>query len=233
MNEDGQLTSFGASLLEYFDHRARVLNQFVEPLLMDVDDARNAFERLRDQLQPTCPIPMNKQKGEKKAPAYFTGIINMLIEAHSEGLPCDYDPKSLTTVTRNGCLVRTLARRLDGAFTAPVDPVAVWEIKEYYYTTTFGSRVADAIYESQLDGMELMELRKAEGIQIDHYLFVDSHFSWWGQGKSYLCRLIDLLHMGFVDEVLFGAEVMQRLPQLVARWGQRARRQANQNTTKL
>ena len=232
VNEDGQLTSFGASLLEYFDYRARVLNQFVEPRLMDVDNARNAFERLRDQLQPTCPIPMNKQRGEKKAPAYFTGLINMLIEAHSEGLPCDYDPKSLTIVTRNGFPVRTLARRLDGAFTDPVNPVAVWEIKEYYYTTTFGSRVADAIYESQLDGMELMELHKAEGIQIDHYLFVDSHFSWWGQGKSYLCRLVDLLHMGFVDEVLFGAEVMQRLPQLVARWVQRARRQASQNTTK-
>ena len=223
VNEDSQCTSFGDSLLEYFDYRARVLNQLVEPRLMDVDDARNAFERLRDQLQPNCPIPMNKQKGEKRAPAYFTGIINMLIEANADGLPCDYSPKSLTTVTRDGFPVRTLARRLDGAFTSPVDPVAVWEIKEYYYTTTFGSRVADAIYESQLDGMELMELRKAEQIQIDHCLFVDSHFSWWGQGKSYLCRLIDLLHMDLVDEVLFGAEVMQRLPQLVAGWVQQAR----------
>ena len=222
VNEDGQRTSFGTSLLEYFDHRARVLNQFVEPLLMDVDDARNAFEGLRDRLQPTCPLPMNKQRGDKRAPAYFTGIINMLIEANSEGLPCDYDPRRLTSVTRNGLPIRTLARRLDGAFMGPVDPVAVWEIKEYYYTTTFGSRVADAIYESQLDGMELMELRKAERIQIDHYLFVDSHSSWWGQGKSYLCRLIDLLHMGLVDEVLFGAEVMERLPQLVARWVQQA-----------
>ena len=82
--------------------------------------------------------------------------------------------------------------------------------------------MSDAIYESQLDGMELMELRKAERIQIDHYLFVDSHRSWWGQGKSYLCRLIDLLHMGLVDEVLFGAEVMERLPLLVARWVQQA-----------
>ena len=223
VNEVGQLTSFGDSLLEYFDYRSRVLNQFVELHLMDVDESRNTFERLRDQLHPTCPIPMNKQKGEKNAPAYFTGIINMLIEAHSEGLPCDYDPRSLTTVTRNGFPVRTLARRLDGAFTSPVDPVAVWEIKEYYYTTTFGSRIADAIYESQLDGMELMELLKAEGIQIDHYLFVDSYSSWWGKGKSYLCRLIDLLHMGFVDEVLFGSEVMQRLPHLVARWVQRAK----------
>ena len=222
VNEDGQCTPLGASLVGYFDYRARVLNQFVEPRLMDVDDARNAFNELRDQLQPRCPLPMNKQRGDKKAPAYFTGIINMLIEANSEGLPCDYDPRSLTIATRDGLPIRTLARRLDGAFKGPVDPVAVWEIKEYYYTTTFGSRVADAIYESQLDGMELMELRKAERIQIDHYLFVDSHFSWWGKGKSYLCRLIDLLNMGLVDEVLFGAEVMQRLPQLVALWVQRA-----------
>ena len=65
----------------------------------------------------------------------------MLIEANSEGLQCDYDPRSLTTATRDGLPIRTLARRFDGAFTGPVDPVAVWEIKEYYYTTTFGSRV--------------------------------------------------------------------------------------------
>lgn len=222
LNEVGQCTPFGGLLLEYFDYRARVLNRYVEPRLMDVADSRRAFEKLKDELQPLCPLPMNKQKGDKRAPAYFTGIINMLIEANASGLSCDYDPRSLTIVTRNGLPIRTLARRLDGAFTGPVDPVAVWEIKEYYYTTTFGSRVADAIYESQLDGMELTELRKAESIQIDHYLFVDSHFSWWGQGKSYLCRLIDLLNMGFVDEVLFGAEVMQRLPILVEKWVQRA-----------
>ncbi len=221
LDEGGQCTPFGSLLLEYFDYRARVLNEFVEPRLMDVDDARRLFERLKDQLRPACPLPMNKQKGDKRAPAYFTGIINMLIEANAAGLPCDYDPRSLTIVTRDGLPIRTLARRFDGAFTGPVDPVAVWEVKEYYYTTTFGSRVADAIYESQLDGMELTELSKAEGIQIDHYLFVDSHFSWWGQGKSYLCRIIDLLNMGCVDEVLFGAEVVERLPELVEKWVQR------------
>jgi hypothetical protein len=36
-----------------------------------------------------------------------------------------------------------------------VNPIAIWEIKEYYYTTTFGSRVADGVYETLLDGMEL------------------------------------------------------------------------------
>ena len=188
VNEDGQCTPLGTSLVEYFDYRARVLNQFVEPRLMDVDDARNTFERLRNELQPTCPLPMNKQRGEKRAPAYFTGIINMLVEANSKGLPCDYDPRSLTIATRNGLPIRTLARRLDGAFTGPVDPVAVWEIKEYYYTTTFGSRVADAIYESQLDGMELMELRKQKESK-SNTTYSLTRISAGGDRASHICAV--------------------------------------------
>ena len=114
--------------------------------------------------------------------------------------------------------MRTLARRVDGAFPSPVDPVAIWEIKEYYYTTTFGSRVADGVYETLLDGMELRELANAEGIKVKHYMMVDSHYTWWECGRSYLCRLVDMLHMGYVDEVLFGYEVVERLPALVERW---------------
>ena len=185
---------------------------------MDVDKARNNFENLRSTLNPNCPIPLNKQKGEKKAPAYFTGMINMLIEANSAGHSCDYDPRKLTTVTKDRKPLRTLARRVDGAFPSIVNPVAVWEIKEYYYTTTFGSRVADAVYETLLDGMELEELQEHEGIEVKHYLMVDSHYTWWNCGKSYLCRIIDMLHMGYVDEVLFGYEIIGRLSYIVKEW---------------
>jgi hypothetical protein len=111
-----------------------------------------------------------------------------------------------------------LARRVDGAFPKAVNPVAVWEIKEYYYTTTFGSRVADGVYESLLDGMELEELRLSTGINVLHYLFVDAFKTWWIDGKSYLCRMIDMMHMGYVDEVLFGREVIDRVPILVRSW---------------
>ena len=161
---------------------------------------------------------MNKQKGEKKAPAYLTGMINMLIEANAEGLPCDYDPRKLTTVTIDGAPLRTLARRIDGAFPSVINPTAIWEIKEYYYTTTFGSRVADGVYETLLDGMELEELHEHENIKVLHYLMVDAHYTWWDCGKSYLCRIIDMLHMGYVDEVLFGYEIIERLPDLVKEW---------------
>ncbi len=221
----GQLTDFGKNLFDYFSHRADVLNTFVESRLMNTEQAKQLFDELRSRLQPKCPIPMNKQRGEKKSPAYLTGIINMLIEARAPGHPCDFDPRTLTTVTRNGYPVRTLARRVDGAFPSSVNPIAVWEIKEYYYTTTFGSRVADGVYETLLDGMELEELAEHERVDIEHLLMVDAHYTWWDCGRPYLCRIIDMLHMGYVDEVLFGREVVERLPTIVMEWIERLKAQ--------
>jgi len=148
---------------------------------MDAKAAKDLFQQLKAKYNPPKTIvPMNKQKGKKKAPAYLTAIINILIRANAKGMDCDFDPRVLTTVTKDGQPLRTLARRVDGAFPAIVNPVAVWEIKEYYYTTTFGSRVADGVYESLLDGMELEELREHEGIDVKHYLMVDAHYTWLG-----------------------------------------------------
>ncbi len=129
-----------------------------------------------------------------------------------------FDPRRLTTMTDGAMPLRTLSRRVDGAFPAAVNPIAIWEIKEYYTTTTFGSRVADGVYETLLDGMELAELRRATGKKVAHVLFVDDHYTWWRCGRSYLCRLIDILHMGYVDEVIFGREVLTRLPDLAKQW---------------
>lgn len=214
----GQTTPAGQLLLDYFAYRAGVLNTFVEPRLMDAKRAAKVFNDLKRRLRPRCPLPMNKQKGAKKAPAYLTGIVNILLEAGTGRHGCEYDPRTLTTVTRDGRPLRTLARRVDGAFPTATDPVAVWEIKEYYYTTTFGSRVADGVYESLLDGMELAELRDSEGVHVEHVLMVDAHYTWWDCGRSYLCRIVDMLQMQLIDEALFGYEVVERLPAMVAEW---------------
>jgi hypothetical protein len=226
---------------------------------------------------------MNKQKGDKKAHAYLTCVISMLLEETLEKLSplktrsiteadtsgarinwlereevdnllrpkkyvdkliregqirkerrdrknvfhpgdvqlllphCDYDPRTLTTVTVGRRPLRTLARRVDGAYPRPVNPIAIWEIKEYYYTTTFGSRVADGIYETLLDGAELEDLLK-EGHTVRHYLFVDGYRTWWEDGKSYLCRIVDSIHMKYLDEAIFGREVLTRLPELAKQW---------------
>jgi hypothetical protein len=216
--KNNQETDLTKLLIAYYAYRADILNKYVEPRLMDAERAKKEFDKLYQELSPSRPIPMNKQSGEKKAHAFLTGIVNMIIESNSEGLPCDYDPRELTTVTINGAPLRTLSRRVDGAFPSAINPKAIWEIKEYYYTTTFGSRVADGVYETLLDGMELEELHEHENIKVLHYLMIDAYYTWWDCGKSYLCRIIDMLHMGYVDEVLFGYEVIERLPEIVQKW---------------
>lgn len=224
---NGQPTDMGRQVIGYFNYRADTLNRVVEPLLMNAEQAERLYDKLRKRLKFAPPVRMNKQSEEKKKPAFFTQMINMLIGEHLGGLPCNYDPQELTTVTRNRAPFRALARRIDGAFPGPVDPLAVWEIKEYYYTTTFGSRVADGVYETLLDGMELEELGAAlrelarldeRPAHIQHLLMVDAHYTWWVKGRSYLCRIIDMLHMGYVDEVLFGKEIVARLPEIVSGW---------------
>ena len=223
--KDGTATELGQLLEQYFVYRAEALTASVEPSLMDAEDAKCLFEEVHARVNPpsACPLPQNKQKGAKRAPAYLTGLVNMLVHEAIGGHECNFNPRQLTTFTRNGIPLRTLSRRVDGAFPSAVNPIALWEVKEYYYTTTFGSRVADGVYETLLDGLELEEIGQNEGVRAEHVLIVDSRFTWWVCGKSYLCRMIDMLNMGIVSEVIFGREVVERMPALARSWVQQLR----------
>jgi hypothetical protein len=223
LERNGKPTDFAQKLTSYFAFRADVLNNTVQHQLMDKDSAKAMYEKLLRAQSYKLPVSLNKQKGDKKQIAYLTAMVNMLIEANADGIEFDHDPRQLTTITRDGLPLRTLARRIDGAFPSAVNPVAVWEIKEYYHTTTFGSRVADGVYETLLDGMELEEMEAATGVQVDHVLIADAHYTWWECGRSYLCRMIDMLHMGYVDEILFGMEILDRLPTMVREWSKKTR----------
>ncbi|MEC9228083.1 MAG: hypothetical protein VYA21_04580, partial [Verrucomicrobiota bacterium] len=131
---------------------------------------------------------------------------------HLLGTNFDNDPQKLAYLTdENGMLSKCFARRFDGCVPSVKNPKVVWEIKEYYGTTTFGSRVADGVYETLLDGYESKEAQ-ARGCEVQHYLFVDDYFTWWTLGKSYLCRIIDMLHTGHVDRVYFGKQVVTEFP---------------------
>jgi hypothetical protein len=215
---EGGKNSIGNEIIAYCSYRADALNTIVENNLMNKAEAREKFDTLKKKLKPTWAIPMNKQKGNKKGEAYFTAIINMLIEKHMVGKECDYNPKSLITFNKNNAPYRIMSRHVDGAYPCIKDPIAVWEIKEYYNTTTFGSRVADGIYEVLLDGLEIKDANKALSRNVKNYLMVDAYGTWWLQGKSYLCRIIDLMHMGMITEALFGREVIERLPIIVKEW---------------
>lgn len=211
-------THLAEDVLEYMNARSKVLIDRVKPNLLVREEARAIYEELLNRYDPEMRAPMNKQKGEKRHPAYLTGIVNVLTETVIGSTSFDASPRALTKVVVGGKMVATFSRWMDGAYPGVVNPSAVWEIKEYYGTTTFGSRVADGVYESMLDGMEINNVESKHGLKIHHYLIVDDRFTWWECGISYLCRIIDMLNMGLVDEVLFGKEVVTRWPEIVRSW---------------
>ncbi|MCK4632677.1 MAG: hypothetical protein KAT79_05365 [candidate division Zixibacteria bacterium] len=203
----------------YMNYRADVLESHVEKQLMNRRVAEKHFNKLMTKYKPKCHLPFNKQKGPKRHHAYFTCIINILTEVTLGKTTFDDNPGQLSTIKdTKGKLVATLSRRIDGAYPEVENPSTVWEVKEYYGTTTFGSRVADGVYETQLDGYEINEAAKLASRRVEHYLLVDDYFTWWDCGRSYLCRLIDAMHMGLVDEVIFGREVLVRWPDIVSKW---------------
>lgn len=215
------------SLKQYFDMRASLLNDCVCKLLMTVDEAKEKYERLLtlyNEERFRCKLPENKQNGKMKRVNYFTAIINILAEDtirkssvyDDRSLGFNDDPRGLTYVLNDcGQLIGASSRRFDGAYPDLINPKIVWEIKEYYYTTTFGSRVADGIYETQLDGYEFRDINNKYGKKVIHVFFADAYKTWWEDGKSYLCRMIDILNAGLADEVIIGREVFTRWPELL------------------
>jgi hypothetical protein len=213
-------------VVAYSEVRADLLETVVEPSLMSRDEAAALFHEIRSRVEPPqALLTMNKQKGDKRHPAYLASIVNMLTyEALclSQGQAVfDASPRAPLTFARNGMPLRTLFRWMDGAYPDVNHPYATWEIKEYYGTKTFGSRVADGVYETAPDGYELNDLR-SEGVEVEHYLFLDDRFTWWDCGRSYLCRIIDMLHSGLLDGAFFGREVVDSWPPIVASWPTRS-----------
>ena len=193
---------------------------------MDATTASKEYQRWGERHKTgnyLCKIPYNKQKGEMRQIAFFTAIINIIAEktirealGNTEELGFDDDPRSLAYVwDDDGRVIGASSRRFDGAYPSIKNPKIVWEIKEYYYATTFGSRVADGVYETQLDGFEFKELFERTGKKVYHVLFIDAYRTWWVQGKSYLCRLVDAMNSGVVDEVIVGREVFTRWADLL------------------
>ncbi|WP_084709973.1 DUF7687 domain-containing protein [Nesterenkonia alba] len=211
---DGPL---GADLEAYFSYRADLLNTYARSQFMDAAQAAELFEQVvRDYTTGSTPlfntkgrengrlyevrggvpvpVPMNKQTGDKRAPAFFTGIINIMVSHCLGGQTFDPDPRQLPVLDYDGALHAAMSRRMDGAYPSSINPIAMWEIKEYYYTTTFGSKISDAVYITQLDGFELAKFSTETSMAVKLYLAIDAYNTWWNDGKSYLCRIVDLLH---------------------------------------
>lgn len=238
----GRPTDFALRLRDYFDYRADVLNDVVRKNLMVTAEAQEEFREVRKQVgahhrmevvdrrtgrlvaydytvgSSVVRVPMNKQSGDMRAESYLTGMVNLLVAHTLDGRVCDYDPRKIPVIDHDGSLYAALSRRMDGSYPSTTNPIAMWEVKEYYYTTTFGSKISDAVYITSLDGYERLEVQRETGISIEHLVIVDAYDTWWGKGKSYLCRFVDVLNMGHVDELIFGREVRVRMPLIVQGW---------------
>lgn len=231
----------GDRLIEYFNFRADSLNSKIKRNLMNAEEAADLFKTVTDEyctdsnqitdrtgkliatvydVEGGVPVrvPMNKQKGVMRAPSYLTGIVNILFSKYIGGESFEDDPRRLPVVDHEGELYGAMSRRLDGAYPSSVNPIALWEIKEYYYTTTFGSKISDAVYITALDGLERNLIQQETDQRIDLYLFIDAYATWWNKGKAYLCRLFDLAHRGVINEVVVGREAVEAIPRLVSTW---------------
>lgn len=201
---------------QYIHMRAYAINNYIRNNLMNAEQAEELFKKIYNSRSYDSKLIMNKQTGDKKRVNFFTAIITMIAEDVLDGANTfDPDPRELSYLFKNNTILDGLSRRFDGAYPSVSSPKLVWEIKEYYYTTTFGSRIADSVYETQLDGYELNEIYRTTGQKIHHVIFVDSYKVWWEMGKSYTVRLVDTLNMGLVDDVIFGKEVLTEWPTIL------------------
>jgi len=98
------------------------------------------------------------------------------------------------------------ARNLDGAIPGLVNPSVIWEIKEYWGKTSGGSKMSDAVYESNLVGLELRDFEERCEITVTHVVFVDGKEQ-WKKRKSDLRRFLDLMNQGIIDYLFIGKEV--------------------------
>ena len=199
-------------IISYTTKRANCLNNEVEKFLLDKDTVSKIYEDFIKEFKPQSKIIMNKQKKEKKHPSYLSNLVSFNCEKIIGIDNFNNDPQKLSVIIEDKKISQVFSRRFDGEIYKDNNPIAVWEVKEYYGTTTFGSRVADGIYETILDGYEINQSKT----KIKHFLFVDDKFTWWKLGKSYLCRMIDILNMGLVDEIFFGNEVINEWPKTLA-----------------
>ena len=125
-------------VMAYLNWRAEVLNNRVAHLFMNRDEAAAEFAKVYKKTKPTKPLPKNKQKGEKRHPAYLASMVAMIAESIVGPSGFIDDARKLSILTSDHTLEEIFSRRFDGALPDTENPRAVWEIKEYYGTTTFG-----------------------------------------------------------------------------------------------
>ena len=98
------------------------------------------------------------------------------------------------------------ARNLDGAIPGLINPLVVWEIKEYWGKTSGGSKMSDALYECQLVGREIREYEEKCDRKVIHMVFLDGKDQWQSRVSDFV-RFLDIFNQGLIDYLYIGREI--------------------------
>lgn len=150
---------------------------------------------------------VTKNTDHHQASKALVGAVSFIAEegCRKIGISVNTNPqRRCIWCTTNG--LHVTARNLDGALPSTTNPIAIWEIKEYWGKTSGGSKMSDAVYECNLVGRELRDFERASGISVKHLVFVDGKDQWFARQSDFR-RFIDLAFQGLIDELYVGRDV--------------------------
>ncbi|MER5771604.1 hypothetical protein [Streptomyces sp. NPDC001985] len=199
-------------LSDYWWKRREVSDRILN-LMRTEEEAKADYAGISDQVLQSYGVRL---EGYHTSSKVLVNTVDALVRLESErsGVPVDTNPQSRAALISDQH-IWVSPRRLDGAIPDLLNPVAIWEIKEYWGKTGGGSKMSDAIYELQLVGLELRMFEEKFGIHVNHYAVVDGRDQ-WSSRKSDIRRAVDLLYSGILDELVVGEEVLTRWPEIVA-----------------
>ncbi|MGW0854846.1 DUF7687 domain-containing protein [Streptomyces sp. NPDC002690] len=193
--------------------KRREVSDTLFSLMRTEEEARADYASLSDQVLQSYGVKLD---GYHKSPKVLVNSVDAVVfrECKRSGIPANTNPQSRAMLISDDH-IWVSPRRLDGAIPDLLNPVALWEIKEYWGKTRGGSKMSDAIYELNLVGLELRTFEEAFGVHVNHYAILDGR-NQWASRKADLRRAVDLLYSGLLDELVVGREVLTEWPRIVA-----------------
>jgi len=189
-------------LIQYLDFRQKELKRVFD-LLRNEKQALKFCKQLGVTVSKTKTRNQDHHQSSKALIAAVTAITRSVCER--KVVTFNSNPQTRCVwCSKKG--LHVTARNLDGAIPALANPTVIWEIKEYWGLTSGGSKMSDAVYETNLVGSELREFEEHTGTKVVHIVFLDGQQQ-WSVRKSDLLRFVDLMHQGLIDYLLVGREV--------------------------
>ncbi len=162
----------------------------------------------------------NKQSGDMSHELYISSLVGLIfldkLLNNGKFNGFDYDPGKYNIFTKQDTTpLLSMTRRMDGAYPTSVNPNFVWEVKEYFDNKTYGSRVNDSIFETNLSGFECNLLKELKpGHELNHFIFLDGFYCFKKMGQALLLRYIDSFFQGLVDDIIVGTDVNNYWPDI-------------------